>query len=151
MSICTLFSYDTRVRATIFTYQEINLRRGISSNFIGALCFWETCCSLFKATAKSSIPCVKPKSSLKDGGTITTPNDHTVHWVTAHLRQRPSCSWTKGQSSTNFQIGPLKWGCSGVQEHLLQDAIRPFLEIGKRSKNELSTNAYYNIKNEQHH
>jgi hypothetical protein len=55
---------------------------------------------------------VKPKSSLKDGGTITTPNDHTVHWVTAHLRQRPSCPWTKGQSCTNFQIGPLKWGCS---------------------------------------
>ena len=53
-------------------------------------------------TAKSSIPCVKPKSSLKDGGTITTPNDHTVHWVTAHLRQRPSFSWTKGQSCTNF-------------------------------------------------
>ena len=56
-------------------------------------------------TAKSSIPWVKPKSSLKDGGTITTPNDHTVHWVTAHRRQRPSCSWTKGQSCTNFQIG----------------------------------------------
>ena len=56
--------------------------------------------------------CVKPKLSLKDGGTITTPNDHTVHWVTAHLRQRPSCPWTKGQSCTNFQIGPLKWGCS---------------------------------------
>ena len=30
----------------------------------------------------------------------------------AHLRQRPSFRWTKGQSCTNFQFGPLKWGCS---------------------------------------
>ena len=57
----------------------------------------------------------------------------------------------KAKSCTNFQIGPLKWSCWGVQGHLLQDAIRLFLEMGKRSKNELSTNAYYNIKNEQHH
>ena len=67
--------------------------------------------------------CVKPKLSLKDGGTITTPNDHTVHWVTAHLRQRPSCPWTKGQSCTNFQIGPLKWGCS-VPKTLTTDRPR---------------------------
>jgi len=33
----------------------------------------------------------------------------------------------------------------------IQDAIRPFLEIGKRSRNELSTNADYTIKNEQDH
>jgi hypothetical protein len=51
---------------------------------------------------------------LKDGGTITTPSDHTVHWATAHLRQRPSFRRTKGQSCTNFQIGPLKWGCSTI-------------------------------------
>ena len=25
---------------------------------------------------------------------------------------RPPSQWTKGQSCTNFQIGPLKWGCS---------------------------------------
>jgi len=30
----------------------------------------------------------------------------------ARLRQKPPSSRTKGQSCTNFQIGPLKWGCS---------------------------------------
>jgi len=39
-------------------------------------------------------------------------NDHIVLWATAHLRQRTSFRWTKGQSCTNFQFGPLKWGCS---------------------------------------
>ena len=48
----------------------------------------------------------------KDGGTTTTPNDPIVHWAIAHLCQRPSFRWTKGQSCTNIQIGPLKWGCS---------------------------------------
>jgi len=57
---------------------------------------------------------MKPKSLSKDGGTITPSNDHTVHWATAHLRQRPSSRWTKGQSCTNFQFGPLKRGCSGA-------------------------------------
>ena len=47
------------------------------------------------------------------GGTTTTRNDHTVHWAIAHLRRKPPSRWTKGQSCTNFQIGPLKWGCSG--------------------------------------
>ena len=28
--------------------------------------------------------------------------DPIVHWATAHLRQRPSFRWTKGQSCTNF-------------------------------------------------
>lgn len=55
----------------------------------------------------------KPKSSSKNGGTITTPNDHIVLWDIAHLRQRPSSGWTKGQSCTSFQFGPLKRGCSG--------------------------------------
>ena len=57
---------------------------------------------------------MKPKSLSKDGGTITTPNDHIVHWAAAHLRQRPSSRWTKGQSCTNFQFEPLKRGCSLV-------------------------------------
>jgi hypothetical protein len=30
----------------------------------------------------------------------------------AHLRQRPLYRWTKGRSCTNFQYGPLEWGCS---------------------------------------
>ena len=63
------------------------------------------------------------KSSSKAGGNITTPSDHTVHWATARLRQRPSFRWTKGQSCTNFQIGPLKWGCSYADAplHVLAD------------------------------
>ena len=55
---------------------------------------------------KSSTRYVKPKSSLKDGGCITTPNDRIVHWNTAHLRQRPSFQWTKDQSCTNVQSHP---------------------------------------------
>jgi hypothetical protein len=35
-----------------------------------------------------------------------------VHWATAHQRPKPSSRWTKGRSCTNFQYGPLKWGCS---------------------------------------
>ena len=61
---------------------------------------------------KSFTRCAKHKSSSKAGGNTTTPSDHTVHWATAHLRQRPSSRWTNGQSCTNFQHGPLKWGCS---------------------------------------
>jgi hypothetical protein len=34
-----------------------------------------------------------------------------MNWDIAHLRQRPSYRPTKGQSCTNFQSGPLKWGC----------------------------------------
>jgi len=41
-------------------------------------------------------------------------NAPTVLWATAHLRLRPSSRWTKGQSCTSFQIGPLKWGCSAA-------------------------------------
>ena len=37
-----------------------------------------------------------------------------------HLRQRPSFRWTKGQSCTNIQIGPLKWGCSVPTEWLMR-------------------------------
>jgi hypothetical protein len=62
--------------------------------------------------AKSSTRCGKPKLLSKDGGTTTTPNDPIVHWAIARLRQKPPYRWTKGQSCTNFQIGPLKWGCS---------------------------------------
>ena len=35
-----------------------------------------------------------------------------MHWYIARLRQKPTSRWTKGQSCTNFRIGPLKWGCS---------------------------------------
>jgi hypothetical protein len=59
-----------------------------------------------------STRCGKPKLLSKDGGTITTPNDPIVHWDIARLRQKPTFRWTKGQSCTNFQMGPLKWGCS---------------------------------------
>ncbi|MDG1472606.1 MAG: hypothetical protein P8Q26_13740, partial [Ascidiaceihabitans sp.] len=49
-------------------------------------------------------------------------NDPIVLWATAHLRQKPSFRWTKGQSCTNFQFGPLKWGCSNLIDHAeLQD------------------------------
>ena len=68
----------------------------------------ETNCS----TAKSFTRCAKHKSSSKAGGNTTTPSDHTVHWATAHQRPKPSSRWTKGRSCTNFQYGPLKWGCS---------------------------------------
>jgi hypothetical protein len=44
-----------------------------------------------------------------------------VHWAIARLRRMPLYRWTKGQSCTNIQIGPLKWGCSrhGEQNPLL--------------------------------
>ena len=71
-------------------------------------------CEMNCWTAKSFTRCEKLKSSLKDGGTIATPNDHIVHWATAHLRQRPPFRWTKSQSCTNFQFESLKWGCSLV-------------------------------------
>ena len=32
-----------------------------------------------------------------------------------YLHQKPRYRWTKGQSCTNFQIGPLKWVCSVFQ------------------------------------
>jgi hypothetical protein len=35
-----------------------------------------------------------------------------VLWATAHRLQRPSSRWTKRRPCTNFQFGPLKWGCS---------------------------------------
>ena len=40
----------------------------------------------------------------------TTPKDHTVLWATARRRLKPSSRWTQGQSCTNNQNGPLKWG-----------------------------------------
>ncbi len=36
----------------------------------------------------------------------------TALWATAHRPRKPSSRWTKGQSCTNFQIGPLKGGSS---------------------------------------
>src|SRR6056297_1975280 len=39
----------------------------------------------------------------------STPNDPTVLWAIARQRQKPSSRWTKGQSCTTNQIGPLKW------------------------------------------
>jgi len=44
------------------------------------------------------------------GENTTTPNDRTVHWATAHRRQKPSSRWNPGQSCTNIQTGPLRWG-----------------------------------------
>ena len=54
------------------------------------------------------------------GQTITIPQTddweaHTAEVVEIAddvLRQKPPSRWTKGQSCTNFQIGPIKWGCS---------------------------------------
>ncbi len=67
------------------------------------------------STAKFSTRSEKHQSSLKNGGSTTTQRDRTVHWATALQRQRPSYRWTKGQSCTNFQIAPLKWGRSNVR------------------------------------
>mgnify|MGYP001584624728 FL=1 len=69
-------------------------------------------CATSCLTAKSSTRCGKPKLLSKDGGTTTAPNDPIVHWAIARPRQKPPSRWTKGQSCTNFQSGPLKWGCS---------------------------------------
>ena len=69
-------------------------------------------CEMNCSTARYSTHYAKPKLLSKDGGTITTPNDPIVHWAIAHLRRKPQSRWTKGQSCTNIQIGPLKWGCS---------------------------------------
>ena len=69
-------------------------------------------CEMNCSTARYSTRCGKPKLLSKDGGTITTPNDPIVHWDIARLRQKPTSRWTKGQSCTNSQIEPLKWGCS---------------------------------------
>ena len=71
-------------------------------------------CEMNCSTERYSTRCGKPKLLSKDGGTITTPNDPIVHWDIARLRQKPTSRWTKGQSCTNFQIGPLKWGCSSI-------------------------------------
>ncbi len=81
---------------------------------------WENgYCESFNGRMRDELPngevfshCAKPRSSSKAGGTTTTPNDHTVLWATARLRPKPSSRWTKGQPCTNFQLGPLKWGCS---------------------------------------
>jgi len=43
-------------------------------------------------------------------GNTTTPRDHTVHWATDHRPQNPSSRWTKGQSCTNIQHGPVNGG-----------------------------------------
>ena len=77
-------------------------------------------CEMNCSTARYSTRCGKPKLLSKDGGTITTPNDPIVHWDIARLRQKPTSRWTKGQSCTNFQIGPLKWGCS-LNSHSFTD------------------------------
>jgi hypothetical protein len=42
-----------------------------------------------------------------------------VHWATAHQRPKPSSRWTKGRSCTNFQYGPLKWGCSVLKKYII--------------------------------
>ena len=65
--------------------------------------------------------------------TITTPNDPIVLWATAHPRQRSSSRWTKGQSCTNFQIGPLKWGHSGRSLHLRKWAPPERTQCGNSS------------------
>jgi len=39
-------------------------------------------------------------------------NTKRAHSAIARLRRKPPSRWTKGQSCTNFQIGPLRWGCS---------------------------------------
>ena len=78
-------------------------------------------CEMNYSTARYFTRCGKLKSLSKDGETITTPNDSIVHWAIARLRRKPLYRWTKGQSCTNIQIGPLKWGCSrhGGQNPLL--------------------------------
>jgi len=35
-----------------------------------------------------------------------------LHWANARLRRKPLYRWTKGQSCTKIQIGPLMWACS---------------------------------------
>ena len=80
----------------------------------------ETNCS----TAKSSTHCAKPKSPSNAGANITTPSDHTVHWATARQRPKTSYRWTTGQSCTNFQFGPLKWGCSTPTDQSWNAACR---------------------------
>jgi hypothetical protein len=64
----------------------------------------ETNCSM----ARSFTRYVKPRSSLKDGGTITTPKRPHSTLGKRHQRQRPSYRWTNSQSCTNFQYRTLK-------------------------------------------
>jgi hypothetical protein len=61
-----------------------------------------------------------------------------VHWANAHLRQRPSFRWTKGQSCTNIQIGPLKWGCSAgsIPKHDLNSAGKGSEEVLEAMRSE---------------
>jgi len=57
----------------------------------------------------------------------------------------------KAHHALTFKLDHSSGAAQVFKSICIQDAIRPFLEIENRSKNELSTNAYYNIKNEQHH
>jgi hypothetical protein len=75
-------------------------------------------CEMNCSTARYFTRCGKLKSLSKDGETISTPNDPIVHWAIARLRRMPLYRWTKGQSCTNIQIGPLKWGCSVYQSSI---------------------------------
>ena len=45
----------------------------------------------------------------------TTQRDHTVHWATAHQLLKRKYPWITGQSCTNNQFGPVRWGCSRCQ------------------------------------
>jgi len=40
----------------------------------------------------------------------TTPNDRIVLWATARRRRNQSSRWNPGQSCTNIQTGPPRWG-----------------------------------------
>jgi len=71
-------------------------------------------CEMNYSTARYFTRCRKLKSLSKDGETITTPNDSIAHWAIARLRRKPLYRWTKGQSCTNIQTGPLKWTCSNT-------------------------------------
>jgi len=54
--------------------------------------------------AKSFTPCGKPKLSSKDGGTITTPSDHTVHWATAHQRLQHRSNGPTANHALTFNL-----------------------------------------------
>jgi hypothetical protein len=46
----------------------------------------------------------KPKSSLKDGGTITTPNGHIVHWATATCARGHRSDGPKANHALTFKL-----------------------------------------------
>jgi len=51
-------------------------------------------------TGRSSTACARRRSWSSNGGSTTTPGDHTAHWATARRHRKPSSRWTEDRPCT---------------------------------------------------